>query len=1424
MSIPKPNNPSAKAPAAKAGAAPPGGTPVVQPKPVVPPLFRGIDWLTFAITTFLVFIGYWWTLAPDLTLEDSGELAVGSYYAGIPHPPGYPVWTIYSWLFTLLPISNIAYRVGLSSAVAAALSCGLVGLMVSRGSSMLMEGIAELKAIERRSENLICVVAGFVAGMLIGFNGFMWSQAVIVEVYTLSVLSLAGVMVCLMRWIYAPHQHRYLYFAFFWFGICFNNHQSLLVIALGLEVAIIAVQPKLGRDLLFWNVVIWGGGLVGKEMGLITTLNDNAPLLLIYNLIGVGSLVGWIYLLFRTKKTWLELGRDFALVASIGYVLVVFGTITSYATLFYYRDALVLKTGPFILFNLVGLAVVGVYIYLIVATKGQGKEWLYSLVSGGAWSLGAAFYLYMPLAGMSNPPMQWGYPRTVQGFFHAFTRGQYERIHPTFGQGTFFDQIERFVGQIWMYSTGVLEEFNLVYVLIGLLPFLFYKRMQKRERGWLIAVTAIYICLGFFLLVLLNPAADRQSRDLNKVFFTASHVMIAMGVGYGLALLAALLVMNYQKFRGWALAGFAVASMIALWGVAEVFWTTLNPLERFTAVASLVLALAAVAVLALSRERVLLKALLAVFALMPFWSIFSHWERNEQRGHYFGYWFGHDMFTPPFGIYPEMDRDTVLYGGTDPGRFNPTYMIFCESFIGPQFKPRDPVFDRRDVCLITQNALADGTYLNYIRAHYNKSDQVQYDTPFFQELMRGERERALGSRTNFIARMAIPLDTFFLNLGDRIEKRRRAGSSFFLPQDFTDLGSLAQKLKNDGAPSGVSKYLREGLSPETREQLGGAADARLAKALARDLNRLLDDEYTFNRQLPQWRQDYATLTNEMAVLKQTAKEGTGAFAKAQQRVEQVRQKIAAAERLVPFYMTNRFEGVTLSDHVQKFIKQNPQLHSRIRLNRLLLEAAYPKEIAKSKGGVYPDREILTANPDDSQRAFSEYLADAQRRLDHDRRFPNEPKQIRPGEDVRMIDNRVQVSGQVAVMSINAILTKIMFDKNPGHEFYVEESFPLDWMYPYLTPFGIIMKINRQPLLELGEDIVKKDHEFWSKYSERLIGNWVTYDTPISNICYFADQVYVRRNYRQFNVVPEFLRDDDGQKAFSKLRSSIAGVYNWRFATASGKLREIQMKPPAEQQALLPEIQRLSAEQQRMLKEADFAFKQAYAFCPYSPEAVFRYITLLVNVGRVDDALLLAKTSHKLDPYNAQIDGLISELEKIKKSQAGFAPPPPPPPAPPNLARMEQEVAAAPSNLPAAYQLVEAYIQAQQAPKALALVDKLLDSPLATVDTFVVAAQTYNRLGQMAGVEKALNRLVKASPENPEVWFDLAAIQAIQNNQAQALASLRQALTKNAQRLAKEPNARNLYDDAANTNDARFAGLRQTPEFKKLLAELKPAPK
>src|SRR5205085_9950457 len=132
---------------------------------------------------------------------------------------------------------------------------------------------------------------------LLGFNGYMWSQAVIVEVYPLSVASLLGVVLCLMRWVYAPHQHRYLYAAFFLYGICVNNHQSLLVIAMGVEVLIIAAEPKLGREMLFGNWIVYLGGVFAQP----DILWGNIPVRVIFNVIGIGSFVWWAWLAVNTK-------------------------------------------------------------------------------------------------------------------------------------------------------------------------------------------------------------------------------------------------------------------------------------------------------------------------------------------------------------------------------------------------------------------------------------------------------------------------------------------------------------------------------------------------------------------------------------------------------------------------------------------------------------------------------------------------------------------------------------------------------------------------------------------------------------------------------------------------------------------------------------------------------------------------------------------------------------------------------------------------------------------------------------------------------------------------------------------------------------------------------------------------------------------
>ena len=1208
---------------------------------------------------------YFCTLAPEVTLEDSGELTTASYWAGIPHPPGYPFWTIYTWLWTVLvPFGNIAWRVQLAEASTAAMACGVLALMVSRGSSMLMEGIEELKGMTGNWEGAICMVSGVTAGLLMALGSSMWFESVAINrISPFGVPWLMLVLVCMLRWIYAPHQRGYLYTAMFFFGICATIHQTLIIAALGIELGIAMCQVHLGRDLLLVNSLAWIGGLLAKSAHLLPGLESANPMILtIFNAVGIASLVACVWLTIVTAKL--------------------------------------------------------------------GTEWKSVILMGVLWVAGASFYFYEPLAGMTNPPMEWGYPRTVAGFFEALSRGQYNKVEPT----DVFHDFHHFVIELGMLVENVADAFSWVYMFFALLPLFFLFKMQKRERAWIVLVAGLYPFLGVLLSICLNPTPDRQSADLVKTFFLASHTIIAIMIGYGMALTSAYMATHYVRFRRWGiLCAVAVAMPLALYNLKDATGKNFLGVDGSVAfgdlphwigqaflkdqyglpiIANLILVasvLAFIAALVAYRERAPLFIALSLFASMPLCSGLSHWFHSEQHNHWFGYWFGHDMFTPPFVgadgkltydpkqreaaakgpngamVYPEMARDAVLFGGTDPGRFCPTYMIFCESFIPHSCQPQqDQNFDRRDVYIITQNALADPVYLDYIRAQFNRSAQI--DPPFFQNFLPFALPTIFHKPTSALAF----LDNIFSWLGARVEFSRRTGTSWFKPDDFTKL----------------SKFLHERLGKETLSLLDRPEDERaLRRALAEDFNAIL-------------------------------KGGT-------------------------IYDEERFKGVQLPPLITEAMNWNNIPATTIRLNRRMLEEAYPGDIARSLGGVYPDTEIITPTAEDSKQCVNDYYQDAAKRMQHDLQFPNEPKQIKPGEDVKVVNDHIQISGgQTTVMSINGLLTKVIFDKNPGHEFYEEESFPLDWMFPYLTPFGVIMKINRQPVPEITQDIIDKDHAFWSRFSERTIGNWITYDTSVKEICDWAENVYLRHYFTNFNGDRRFVRDDDAQKSFSKMRCAIgSSIYDWHARNP-----------------------RNPAEHARVVKETEFAYKQAFAYCPYSPETVFHLMNMLLAGNRVDDALLVLKTCHKLDPYNEQINGLITQLEHGRGEQVGqfFA----------NAQRA---------------------LEAGQTNAALQMLDQLLHFPSVEPGIMMGVASSYLRVGNLVKCEEAFQRLVQMLPNSSEVWYNLAIVQANRGETTQAVASLKKALGFNPEDLRKNPKALNLHDHLY--QDASLAGLRQSSEFK-----------
>jgi tetratricopeptide (TPR) repeat protein len=146
------------------------------------------------------------------------------------------------------------------------------------------------------------------------------------------------------------------------------------------------------------------------------------------------------------------------------------------------------------------------------------------------------------------------------------------------------------------------------------------------------------------------------------------------------------------------------------------------------------------------------------------------------------------------------------------------------------------------------------------------------------------------------------------------------------------------------------------------------------------------------------------------------------------------------------------------------------------------------------------------------------------------------------------------------------------------------------MYAYLTPYGVIMKIEKDPVPspqenpKLWADIAAKDRAYWDKLTKDFIDR------------------------------DDFRRNSDAKKSFSKMRSAIAGLY-----AARG-----------------------------VIGEAEYAFKQSRELCPESPEACFRLADLYMRQQRYTEAAKVMEGYQVLDPYNANAGNFLSSIRNAEK--------------------------------------------------------------------------------------------------------------------------------------------------------------------------------
>ncbi|MCA9774306.1 MAG: DUF2723 domain-containing protein, partial [Myxococcales bacterium] len=141
----------------------------------------------FGIAT-AAFVLYLATLCPTIYWKDSSEFVTVVHGLDVAHPAGSPTYSLLAKLFDLLPFADIATRVNLASAAAAAAAVGLL-------YALALEFLSAVGVAPSRRGWI-----GVAAVGLFALSPAWWLLASTAEVYPLQNVFLIGVLGLLTRW------------------------------------------------------------------------------------------------------------------------------------------------------------------------------------------------------------------------------------------------------------------------------------------------------------------------------------------------------------------------------------------------------------------------------------------------------------------------------------------------------------------------------------------------------------------------------------------------------------------------------------------------------------------------------------------------------------------------------------------------------------------------------------------------------------------------------------------------------------------------------------------------------------------------------------------------------------------------------------------------------------------------------------------------------------------------------------------------------------------------------------------------------------------------------------------------------------------------------------------------------------------------
>ncbi len=1068
--------------------------------------FRCIDWTSFWAATAIAFIVYFFTLGPSVGLEDSGELATAGAHLGVPHPPGYPFWTLCSWIFckifafvTYQGHPTPAWAISCLSAVFGALAAGCTAMLITRSGSDMLDSLPDDKAsddpeVAKRRHALMALAGGLGGSLIFAFSPVEWSQATIVEVYSLNAFFLMAVFLLSYRWMRQPSDKILLLTAFV-FGLGLTNYQVLLLAAVPLAIIIAVRNLRLFRDFILICIPV---GLTSIVLKIGSMLRANAHM--------TAEVINKFEPVTKTDSCPNEILLWSACILLI--VAPILGAIIARRG----DNAAAKKTSFIIGFTGVGLLFLSATVFasaqtwtgmdVIVAPLLEPSKYaiIGTLLAGSfICSLGAVF---APKDDTIRSKSIWMW--LAAAGVCAFIAISYVAGIKAAGDAGYAGEVFAWTKPTLLLLAGVIALFALVITT---------------PRGLAFAIPVAAVQITVFILLrkgamngLTNPHSWWFIWPIIWNFMILALAYVALPNGKSIApatLFAELGVsfyvympivsdlrnppMNWGYPRTWE--GFKHAITRGQYeaiGMTDVFSSKFAQQMGFY----------------FQDLRMQFTLVAATLALIPF----TMWKFTLRTA------------KKIFNI-----RGVYIASAL--------YVITTILVIESEFRQGEPWgrVDKYLIALLGLLVLIGLVSILVKQAIVVSKAIIKHDSVTDADTVEASEKKISLSfmADNISQQWLIASGACFAMMSVLLVALANVKG------DIQD--GFIQKVKFISSHGMFSLWIGYGLV------FGLLVANKLVKYFVKSkfVRKVAFCVLAVAASLTCAIPVYENYTNDKLVFAMGSAEQNGhtfgwQFGAYQlEGANSIRNELDANEEPLPNPQWPEpmeqsaifFGGTDPGRFVPTYMIYAADFRPDVYL--ITQNALADDTYMSVERDLYGD-EIWIPSKEDSAESFNIYVNEVQ----SGKRQAN--------GDLRIENGRVQVTGALGVMEINGILTKMMFDhERLRHAFYVEESYVIQWMYPYLTPHGLIMKINANQN-SFTPEIIRNDMEFWDWYTRRLLND------------------------------PAFRRDFPAQKSFSKLRAAIAGLYSrtGRINEADQSFREACLLYPASPEASFRYIQEL----------------------------------------------------------------------------------------------------------------------------------------------------------------------------------------------------------------------------------------------------------